>query len=104
VDSQVSAEQWRTWLGSLRLRADKALLPIQMLSGGERLKVALLAVTGRQQPPDLLLLDEPDNHLDLASLQMLEETLHDYQGTLMLVSHDPDFVQAVGVTHELALD
>ncbi|ALO47516.1 ABC-F family ATP-binding cassette domain-containing protein [Pseudohongiella spirulinae] len=104
IDPQVSAELWRTWLGSLRLRADKALLPIRMLSGGERLKVALLSVSGRHHPPDLLLLDEPDNHLDLESLQMLEETLHDYQGTLMLVSHDPDFVQAVGVTHELALD
>lgn len=104
VDAEVGAEQWRTWLGSLRLRADKALLPIRLLSGGERLKVALLAVTGQRHPPDLLLLDEPDNHLDLESLQMLEDALHDYQGTLMLISHDPDFVQAVGVTHELAMD
>lgn len=102
-DATVTAEQWRTWLGSLRLRADKALMPLAQLSGGERLKVALLAVTGRTSPPDLLLLDEPDNHLDLDSITMLENALHNYQGTLMLVSHDADFVESIGVTHLLAL-
>jgi ATPase subunit of ABC transporter with duplicated ATPase domains len=103
LDPDVSAEQWRTWLGSLRLRADKALLPIKWLSGGERLKVALLAITGQRSPPDLLLLDEPDNHLDLDSRLMLEQALEGYQGTLMLVSHDPEFIDAVGVTHTLAM-
>lgn len=104
LDPVISAEHWRTWLGSLRLRADKALMPLRWLSGGERLKVALLALTGQHSPPDLLVLDEPDNHLDFDSRQMLEQTLQDYQGTLMLVSHDPEFIEAVGVTHTLAMD
>jgi len=78
-------------------------MPLAQLSGGERLKVALLAVTGRTSPPDLLLLDEPDNHLDLDSITMLENALHNYQGTLILVSHDADFVESIGVTHLLAL-
>ncbi|WP_250894925.1 AAA family ATPase, partial [Aeromonas dhakensis] len=65
------------------------------LSGGERLKLGLLMVLA--QLPDLLLLDEPDNHLDHPSRQLLIQVLADYPGTLLLVSHDPDFVAGVGI-------
>ncbi|RFA26793.1 hypothetical protein CAI21_16045 [Alkalilimnicola ehrlichii] len=99
----ISRSTWRTWLGSVRLRGDKALMPVAALSGGERLKVALLAVTQAEQAPDLLLLDEPDNHLDLDSRELLEDALSEYPGALMLVSHDETFVQAVGVSHQLDL-
>ena len=94
---------WRTRLGSLRLRGDKALLPLSALSGGERLKVALLAVTGGAESPGLLLLDEPDNHLDLDSGELLERALQSYAGTLVVVSHDEAFVAGIGVTRTLAL-
>ncbi|GGX72346.1 ABC-F family ATP-binding cassette domain-containing protein [Saccharospirillum salsuginis] len=93
----------RTQLASLRLRGDKALLSVAGLSGGERLKVALLAVTGGHNAPDVLLLDEPDNHLDLDSKTLLEQALAGYPGTLMIVSHDADFVTALAPDHELAL-
>lgn len=93
----------RTQLGALRLRGDKALQTLGRLSGGERLKVALLAVTGGAQAPELLLLDEPDNHLDLDSKQLLEHALADYPGTLLWVSHDEDFSKALRPDHELTL-
>lgn len=94
---------WRTALGNVRLRGELALRPLETLSGGERLKVALLAVTRGSHAPDLLLLDEPDNHLDLDSRQLLETALRNYSGTFLLVSHDPMFVQAAGVNGELML-
>lgn len=93
----------RTLLAGMRLRRDDALRPVGQLSGGERLKVALLAVTAGEQSADLLLLDEPDNHLDLDSRLLLEQALADYQGTLMVVSHDPDFIAALQLDHSLRL-
>lgn len=98
-----SGSDLRTQLASLRLRGDKALVPVAELSGGERLKVALLAVTGGSRAPDLLLLDEPDNHLDLDSKTLLEQSLADYPGTLIVVSHDADFVAALGPDQRLEL-
>ena len=85
----------RTDLAGLRLRADTALQPVKQLSGGERLKVALLAVMHGETAPDLLLLDEPDNHLDLESRLLLEQVLADYPGTLLLVSHDLALVAGI---------
>lgn len=64
-----------------------------LLSGGERMKVALAAELYAEAPPQMLLLDEPDNHLDLASLQALERMLAQYQGALLVVSHDHAFLQ-----------
>ncbi|HCJ9006594.1 TPA: ABC-F family ATP-binding cassette domain-containing protein [Escherichia coli] len=91
----------RTRLAGIALRGDRALTPCHGLSGGERLKLGLLMVLA--QLPDLLLLDEPDNHLDHPSRQLLTQVLADYPGTLLLVSHDPDFVAGVGVGKELNL-
>jgi len=100
---QRSESDLRTLLAGMRLRRDDALRPVEQLSGGERLKVALLAVTAGEQSADLLLLDEPDNHLDLDSRLLLEQALADYQGTLMVVSHDPDFIEALQLDHQLSL-
>ncbi|CDG16395.1 ATP-binding cassette domain-containing protein [Xenorhabdus doucetiae] len=98
-----SVEQWRTQLGMLRIRGDKSLQPLNQLSGGEQLKATLLALIHSPSPPAVLLLDEPDNHLDLDSRQLLEALLCEYQGTLLLVSHDEAFVENCGITHELNL-
>lgn len=100
----ISIEQWRTQLGMLRIRGDKSLQPLNQLSGGEQLKATILALTHSPHPPAVLLLDEPDNHLDLDSKQLLEALLRDYQGTLLLVSHDDAFVEQCNITHCLQLD
>lgn len=93
----------RTWLGSLRLTGDKALLPLSALSGGERLKVALLGVTSAKNVPALLLLDEPDNHLDTDSRQLLASSLAGYQGAVVLVSHQQSFIDEVVPEFEFSL-
>jgi len=91
----------RTRLALLGLDAERILRPLHTLSGGERMKAALAAVLYAQQPPQLLLLDEPGNHLDLPSLAALETMLRGYTGTLVMVSHDEALLEAVGMTHRL---
>ena len=73
------------------------------LSGGERLRAALACVLCAEQPPQLLILDEPSNHLDLHSLSAIEAALRGYDGALLVVSHDRDFLEAIGVEREVGL-
>lgn len=85
----------RTRLVHLGVDAEAALLPSARLSGGQRLKVALAGVLARDPTPQLLLLDEPDNHIDLDSRLAVEALLRDYRGALLVVSHDAAFVDAL---------
>jgi ATPase subunit of ABC transporter with duplicated ATPase domains len=73
------------------------------LSGGERLRAALACVLMRPAPPQFLVLDEPSNHLDLESLAAVEAALGAYDGALLLVSHDADFLAGVGVDRQIRL-
>ncbi|MCJ2119896.1 ATP-binding cassette domain-containing protein [Methylobacterium sp. J-001] len=72
---------------------EQARTPVSVLSGGERNR--LLIARALAQPANLLVLDEPTNDLDLETLDLLQEMLGDYQGTLILVSHDRDFLDRV---------
>lgn len=91
----------RTQLALLGLNAERVLLPTQQLSGGERLKAALAIALYGERPAQLLLLDEPDNHLDLPSVQALETMLKQYRGALIVVSHDDTFLANIALTHRL---
>ncbi len=87
-------ETWvRTILGCLRLRGEKAAFPIQTMSAGERAKVALARTLLGEA--NLLLLDEPTNHLDIDAREAVEETLSHYPGTILFVSHDRYFINAL---------
>ncbi|KQT11928.1 elongation factor 3 [Methylobacterium sp. Leaf399] len=72
---------------------EQARTPVRVLSGGERNR--LLIARALAQPANLLVLDEPTNDLDLETLDLLQEMLGDYSGTLILVSHDRDFLDRV---------
>jgi ATPase subunit of ABC transporter with duplicated ATPase domains len=80
-----------------------ALKPAGALSGGERLRAALACVLMGVRPPQLIVLDEPTNHLDLASIEAIEAALAAYDGALLVVSHDEDFLAGVGVDETLTL-
>lgn len=97
-NSVLSEGELRTRLALLGIAGARATVPSRLLSGGERMKVALAAELYAHTPPQLLLLDEPDNHLDLASLQALAQMLRLYRGAMLVVSHDQAFLQ------ELMLD
>ncbi len=80
-----------------------ALRPAGDLSGGERLRAALACVLMAPAPPRLIILDEPTNHLDLDSITAVEQALAGYDGALLIVSHDEDFLAAVGAQRTIAL-
>lgn len=91
----------RLRLALLGIDAGKVSVAIEHLSGGERLKAALAHALVAEPPPQLLLLDEPGNHLDLASLEALEAMLLGYDGALVVVSHDETFLERLALTHRL---
>ena len=101
LNRQLNEGELRTRLAQLGLNADRINLPCNRLSGGERLKAAMACVFYAASPTQLLLLDEPANHLDLPSVQALESMLKQYSGTLVVTSHDEVFLTAIGVTHRL---
>lgn len=93
----------RAALARFLFRADSALRLASSLSGGEILRAGLACVLGSNAPPDLLILDEPTNHLDLMSVEAIETALNAYDGALLVVSHDEDFLAAIGIEKWLAL-
>lgn len=92
----------RTLLAGIGFRRDKVFRDVSLLSGGEKMKLAMLIVSHQPLSP-ILLLDEPDNHLDIDSKQLLAEALRNYRGAFIMVSHDNDFVGESGVTQSYSL-
>lgn len=87
---QMSQTQVRTALGSFLFKGDDVFKEIGSLSGGERARIALLKLM--LDGGNFLLLDEPTNHLDTASREALEKTLLEYNGTMLIISHDRYFI------------
>ena len=96
-------EALRAILARFLFRGDAALRQTAMLSGGERVRVALACLLGQAEPPELLLLDEPTNHLDLEATETVETALAAWDGALVLVSHDRELLARVGIGRHLRL-
>ena len=86
----------RDMLGSFLFRGDEVEKKVKVLSGGERNRLALCKML--LHPFNVLIMDEPTNHLDIASKNVLKKALKEFDGTLILVSHDRDFLQDLAST------
>jgi len=93
----------RSALARFMFRADAALKPVGQLSGGETLRAGLACTIGSGRPPELLILDEPTNHLDIHAIEAVEAGLGAYDGALLVVSHDRNFLAAIGIEREIVL-
>ncbi len=78
--------------------------PCSALSGGEMMRLALCSIMVKNQAPDIIVLDEPTNNLDLKNIKILTHTIAHYQGTLVVVSHDLRFLEEVGIQREIRLN
>lgn len=94
----------------IKLRLHRALFPREVwdkschvVSGGERMRLCLCCLMISNHVPDLFILDEPTNNLDLPNLGVLTSALKSYRGTLLVISHDERFVEQVGVTRVIEL-
>ncbi len=86
-------QQLRNFLGTFNFPGEMVLQPVGQLSGGEKARLVLAMIVW--QRPNLLLLDEPTNHLDLATREALAVALNEFEGTVMLVSHDRALLRSV---------
>ena len=92
ADGKVREQELRDYLGSFNFPGDMATGPVENFSGGEKARLALALIVW--QRPNLLLLDEPTNHLDLDTREALTVALAQFEGTLVLVSHDRHLLRA----------
>lgn len=92
-----SHNQAHACLAQFSFRNTSAQKNVSSLSGGEKLRALLACILMSEQPPQLLILDEPTNHLDLNSIEKIEAVLKNFEGAMLIISHDQHFLQNTGV-------
>jgi ATPase subunit of ABC transporter with duplicated ATPase domains len=100
----VPTAEIRNRLARFLLRGDTVHRPVESLSGGERFRVAIARLLLADPPPQLLVLDEPTNNLDLDTVGQLVDALAAYRGAVLVVSHDDAFLDRLGLDATLQLD
>ena len=102
-ESALQEHEVRTRLTRFLFAKDAWDKPCRDLSGGEKMRLLLCGLVISSQAPDLIVLDEPTNNLDLHNLEILTAALNDYQGTLLVVSHDAYFLRQIRVEQVIEL-
>lgn len=100
-DLKIDEKRLRNTLGRFLFYADDVYKKVKVLSPGEKSRVALAKLS--LKGPNLLVLDEPTNHLDVETQQIIAEIFSTFKGTLLLVSHNPNFVNNLGIERTLEL-
>ena len=101
INQSYTEKELRTILGSFLFHGDDVFKKVAVLSPGEKARIALCQVMLKRA--NLLLLDEPTNHLDPETQELIGENFKDYEGGIILVSHNPSFVEAIGIDRMLIL-
>ncbi|MEP3072893.1 MAG: ATP-binding cassette domain-containing protein, partial [Maricaulis sp.] len=104
LNPQLSENTVRSALARYAFRAEAAEKPVSVLSGGERMRAGLACLACAAEAPQLLILDEPTNHIDLEAVELLEQALAGYDGAILVASHDARFLDAIGVTRTITLE
>ncbi|MCD6025806.1 MAG: yheS 1 [Solimicrobium sp.] len=97
INPDLLHEECHHALAQFKFRNKDADKLVSNLSGGEKIRAGLACVLMSSAPPQLLVLDEPTNHLDMVSILALEEIVNQYQGALLVVSHDATFLEKINV-------
>ena len=103
LDPSATENDRRAALARFLFRGDDAHQRVGTLSGGQRLRAGLACTLGHSEPRQLLLLDEPSNHLDIDATETLEAALNAYDGALLVVSHDQAFLERIGIDRTVTL-
>ncbi len=103
LDPDATENERRAVLARFLFRGGDALQSIGTLSGGQRLRAGLACTLGHSQPKQLLILDEPSNHLDVEAVETLESALNEYDGAILVVSHDAAFLDRIGIMRYVSL-
>ena len=95
----------------VKIRLNRFLFPKEsweksclVLSGGERMRLLLCCLNISSKAPDIIILDEPTNNIDIQNMEILTAAIRSYQGTLIVVSHDQYFLEEVGIQKNITLD
>ena len=93
MDSEITDQEARNFLGQFGFSNDQSLTPVATFSGGEKARLALAMIV--YQKPNLIILDEPTNHLDMDTRDALDMALQDFEGALILVTHDKHLLTSI---------
>lgn len=102
-DNALQESEVKTLLSRFLFSKDTWDKKCGVLSGGERLRLLLCGLSISNKAPDMIILDEPTNNLDLQNVEILTNSIKDYKGTLLVISHDEIFLEEIGIEREVML-